>query len=83
MRLKASVDRIEGKIVVLLGEGKDKTITLDLPLEIFPKNVQEGDVINLSLTVDRKETAARKERISKIIDKFSEENDSGGDILEI
>jgi len=83
MGFKASIDRIEGKIVVLLVEKKDKTITLDLPLEVFPKNVQEGDVINLSLTIDRKETAARKERISKLIDKLSEGSGSKGDVLEI
>jgi len=83
MRFKATIDRIEGEIVVLLVEKKDMIITLDLPLEIFPKNVKEGDVINLSLTVNKKETADRKERISKLIDKLSEESDSRGDILEI
>lgn len=42
---KLIVDRIEGKYVVL--EYGEKT--LDLPLEIFPKAVQEGDIIDITI----------------------------------
>lgn len=56
------IDRIENDTAVCEAD----SIMIDVPLSALPKDVCEGDVVTLS--VDSKETAERKERINDLMD---------------
>lgn len=62
--MKGIVDRIEGHYAVV--ELQDKKTT-NIKLDILPKDIKEGDVINISeiITIDAHETQRRKETILK------------------
>lgn len=58
------IDRFEGEFAVI--ETDDGKI-LNLKINLLPKDISEGDVINLdNLTVDKKETKKRKNDIKRI-----------------
>ena len=60
-------DRIvEGYAVLVSKEGKH----YDIPAEMIP-GLKEGDVVNV--TVDKEQTAERKERIKKLSDSLFED----------
>ncbi|MBJ6759298.1 DUF3006 domain-containing protein [Myxococcaceae bacterium JPH2] len=57
---KATLDRIEGDIAVLVVDGREVT----RPMRELPAGAREGDVIDLkTLTVDTKATAALREEV--------------------
>lgn len=55
------IDRIENDTAVC-GAG---SITIDVPLAVLPKGASEGDVITLS--VDKEQTAERKNKINNLM----------------
>lgn len=73
---KAVIDRIEGRIAVLLLEREEKH--LNVSVDKLPKGVKEGDwlkieLVNNQLTwaeIDAEETARRKERIAELMDRL-------------
>lgn len=60
--MKWIIDRIENNIAVCELENGEM---LDVKISALPKEIKEGDVINLS--VDETETNKRKERIDKLM----------------
>lgn len=60
--MKWIIDRIENNIAVC--EINNGT-TIDVNLNALPKEIKEGDVLNIS--VDKAETENRKEKISKLM----------------
>lgn len=62
------IDRFEGDFAVI--EFGD--ITFDLPRELLPKEAKEGDVLRMSISVDKEETARRRKRIDNIMDELFE-----------
>ncbi len=61
--MKVIIDRFEGNYAVV--ELPDMS-TVDMPLELVPKEAEEGDV--LIIEIDADETKNRKERIKKLMD---------------
>lgn len=60
----ATIDRIEGDVVVLQGDDGRSSV---LARSRLPAAAREGDVVDLeTLTVDAKETARRKEELRAI-----------------
>ncbi len=66
--MKATIDRIEGKIAVLLLG--DESIKLNIPLSLLPDGCREGDILNLSFARDPEATSQAKERVSGLMDKL-------------
>ncbi len=60
--MKWIIDRIENNTAVC--EIEDGT-AIDVNLNALPKEIKEGDVLNIS--VDKEETESRKEKISKLM----------------
>lgn len=60
--MKWIVDRIENDIAVCELENGE---FIDVNIKALPKNIHEGDVINLS--IDKNETADRKDKIDKLM----------------
>lgn len=67
--LRAVIDRIEGKMAVLLiGDENYRAV---LPRSFLPKDAAEGSVLKLSISVDADATDDAKQRISDLIDRLS------------
>ena len=66
--MKAIIDRLEGNYaVVLFGEDE---IRVDIPLEVLPYGVREGDVLSVSFEIDMEATRARKEKALSFLEKL-------------
>jgi len=67
--MKATIDRIEGELAVLLIRDGEK-IKINIPLILLPEGSREGDILDISIHKDEKETAEAKERVSSLIEKL-------------
>ncbi|MFW0967947.1 MAG: DUF3006 domain-containing protein [Thermacetogeniaceae bacterium] len=63
------IDRFEGDWAVIEFE----ETTFNLPRVLLPSEAREGDVIRISVTLDKKATAERRERIEKLMDELFED----------
>ena len=68
-RFKVSLDRVEEDIAVLLVRD-DESIKIDIPLSLLPPNSKEGDILDINIDKDEKETEDAKERVSYLIEKL-------------
>jgi hypothetical protein len=66
--MKAVIDRVEGKIAVLLLG--DESTKLNIPLSLLPDGCKEGDVLNMSFERDVVGTEQAKERVSGLMEKL-------------
>jgi type II secretory pathway predicted ATPase ExeA len=71
--MKATIDRIEDKLAVLL-IGDDGSIKLNVPFILLPEGSKEGDILDISIKMDEKETTEAKERVTSLIDKLKSKN---------
>ncbi len=69
MTIKATLDRIENKIAVLLVK-PEETINVSIPLSLLPEGSKEGDILNIDITKDMQETEQAKERVSSLLEKL-------------
>ena len=77
--MKATIDRIEGNIaIVLVG---DEGIKLDIPLSLLPDGCKEGDVLNMSFERDVVGTEQTKERVSDLMEKLKKKGQGGTGII--
>jgi hypothetical protein len=70
--MKASVDRIEGDIAVLVLYD-DKGFVVRLPVFLIP-GVREGDLVDLLVTIDMAGTAASKGKSREMVAKLGNKN---------
>jgi len=68
MEITATVDRIEGELAILLLRG-DAQVTFNLPV-VFLAGINEGDVIDITITKDALATDEAKERVMGLIEKL-------------
>jgi hypothetical protein len=73
--LKATIDRIEGNLAVLITRD-DKSIIFNLPLS-FLGDAREGDIINITITRDPESTKDAKERVTSLIEKLKQKSNGG------
>ena len=52
-KMKATIDRIEGKLAVLLIRDGE-SIRLNIPLILLPEGSKEGDILDISIHKDEK-----------------------------
>jgi Protein of unknown function (DUF3006) len=65
--MKATIDRIEGTIAVLIPQDDD-TMRFNLPLSLLPPGSREGDILTIGIERDPAGTAEAKKRVSGRID---------------
>jgi hypothetical protein len=70
--MKASIDRIEGSIAVLITR-EDNPVTFNLPV-IFLGDCHEGDIVDIIIKRDPESTKAAKERVSSLIEKLKKKS---------
>jgi hypothetical protein len=63
------LDRMEGKMAVLLVGDDGETI--ELSLSLLPEGTKEGDLISFKLEKKDKKTKAEKEKVETLIKKLS------------
>ncbi|HPT36653.1 MAG TPA: DUF3006 domain-containing protein [Methanothrix sp.] len=66
--MKAVIDRIEGKIAVLLLG--DESIKLNIPISQLSDGCREGDILNVSFERDPAATEQTRERVSGLMEKL-------------
>ncbi|MEI6842565.1 MAG: DUF3006 domain-containing protein [Methanomicrobiales archaeon] len=72
MEITAPVDRIEGELAVLLLRGDEK-VNFNLPV-VFLAGINDGDVVNITITKDVAATNETKERVVSLIEKLKRES---------
>jgi hypothetical protein len=64
------VDRFEGNWAVV--EGPDRT-TFNLPRDVLPLEIREGDVIEITVEVDKEKTVEQKQKAKSLLNDFFSE----------
>ena len=67
--MKATIDRIEEGIAVLIGV-KEEPVRMTVPVSLLPPGAKEGDIITLSIERDEEATAAARIRVTSLLDKM-------------
>lgn len=62
------IDRFEGEMAVIEYNGR----TFNLPRSLLPAETKEGDVLRVSITVDKEQTAKRKKKIESLMEELFE-----------
>jgi len=70
---KATLDRIEEDIAVLLVRDEEK-IKIKIPLFLLPAGSKEGDILDISITRNIQETEEAKQRVSNLLEKLKNKN---------
>ena len=67
--IRVTVDRIEGdKAVLLIRNGEEEEIIL--PVGLLPDEAGEGSILEISIEIDRQETARAEKRVKSLIEKL-------------
>ncbi len=67
--MKVTVDKIEEGVARLLIRSEEQ-FDFHLPVDYLPSEVKEGNILNVSFEVDKKETEEAKVRVQGLIDKL-------------
>ncbi|MFA4850785.1 MAG: DUF3006 domain-containing protein [Methanoregula sp.] len=67
--MKATIDRIEEGIAVLISVEKDP-VHMTVPVSLLPPGTKEGDIVTIGIDRDEGATAASKDRVSSLIEKL-------------
>jgi len=79
--MKATIDRIEGKLAVLL-MGEDGKTKVNMPLGLLPDGCKEGDVLDIAITRDEKATEDAKKRTSSLLEKLKKKSEGKPGIIQ-
>jgi hypothetical protein len=79
--MKAVIDRIEGKIAVLL-VGEDGSQTVNMPLILIPEGGKEGDVLDIAIKKDEKATVEAKDQSKSLIEKLKRKGQGKSGIIQ-
>lgn len=66
---KVTLDRIEDSTAVLLVRDEER-IKINIPLFLLPVGSMEGDILDITVTRNIKETEDAKERVSNLLEKL-------------
>ena len=67
--IQITIDRFEEQWAVI--EFGDKTF--NMPREIFPPHIKEGDILNLTLSVEKSETKINLSQTQRLLDELMED----------
>ena len=65
--MKATLDRIEGKMAVLLIRNSE-TMKVNLPIVLLPKGCEEGDILDITIEKDDPAKKEAKEHSKDLIE---------------
>jgi hypothetical protein len=67
--MKATIDRIEGTVAVLIPR-EDESVRVNIPVSLLPPGYREGDILTIRIERDRAATEVAQERVSGLIEKL-------------
>ena len=67
--MKATIDRIEGTIAVLIPQD-DEAMRFNLPVSLLPSDSREGDILTIGIERDLEGTKEAKKRLSGRIERL-------------
>ncbi|MDO8872864.1 MAG: DUF3006 domain-containing protein [Methanoregula sp.] len=67
--MKASIDRIEEGIAVLIS-AEAEPVRMTIPVSLLPPGAKEGDIVIIGIERDEGATAASKDRVTSLIEKL-------------
>jgi hypothetical protein len=67
--MKATIDRIEGTLAVLVLQ-ENEAVRINLPLSFLPPGCREGDILSIGIKRDTAGTREVQERVSRRIDRL-------------
>jgi Protein of unknown function (DUF3006) len=70
---KVTVDRIEGSIAVLLLRDEEAN-KINIPLFLLPLGSREGDILDVTISRNIKETEDARERVSNLLEELKNKN---------
>lgn len=70
---KVTLDRIEENIAVLLVRDEEK-IKINIPLFLLPEGTKEGEILDITITRNKKETEETRKRVSALLEKLQNKN---------
>ena len=73
--MKATIDRIEGSLAVLITH-ESNPVTFNIPTS-FLGDCREGDIIDIAITRDPESTKSAKVRVSSLIEKLKHKSNNG------
>ncbi len=79
--MKATLDRIEGDIAFLLIRNGEN-IRLNMPMVLLPEGCREGDILDIMITRDEKETEESKARVSSMIERLKRKSQCGAECVQ-
>jgi len=79
--MKATIDRIEGKMAVLL-MGEDGKAKVNMPLSLLPEGSKEGDILSISIELDPEATEKAKERVAGMMEKLKKKGQGKTGIIQ-
>jgi len=68
--MKATIDRIEGGIAVLIPRD-DEARRFQLPVSALPPDCREGDIVTISIGRDSEATREAKDRAAALVDRLN------------
>lgn len=74
---KVTLDRIEENTAVLILRD-DETIKINIPLFLLPEGIREGEILDITITRNKKETEEARERVSALIEKLKKKHQGTG-----
>jgi hypothetical protein len=73
--MKATIDRIEGPMAVLITR-EDVPVVFNLPAS-FLGDAREGDIVDIAITPEPEATKATRERVTSLIEKLKQKSGPG------
>ncbi len=70
---KVTLDRIEENIAVLLVRDEEN-IKINIPLSLLPERTKEGEILDITITRNIKETEEARKRVSSLLEKLQNKN---------
>ena len=53
-----------------------------MPIALLPEGVREGDILDISITIDEEATNDSKERVSSLMDRLKRKSQGGSDLIQ-
>jgi hypothetical protein len=79
--MKAVIDRIEGKLAVLL-MGEDGSQKVNMPVILIPEGCKEGDVLDIAIRKDEKATGEAIDQSKSLIEKLQRKGQGKSGIIQ-
>ena len=67
--MKATIDRIEGTVAVLIPR-EDESVRVNIPVSLLPSDCREGDILTIRIERESAATEAAQKRVSGLVEKL-------------